>query len=64
MSDIKGLKIIRTGRDIKFEYDGQVDATNAMIIQLEAGYHPNGYGFYQHRISNGKTYWSCADCCD
>jgi hypothetical protein len=45
-------------------YDGILTEAEAAQKQLEAGYHPAGYGFYAFNVKDGKTTWQCSMSCD
>jgi hypothetical protein len=49
---------------IRWTYDGELNAIQAQQKQLEASYHPAGYGFSGYKVSNGVTTWSCSNSCD
>ena len=49
--------------------DHKLDADEAQTIQMNNGYHPNGYGFFNlkaEQCPNGKwkNVWSCWASCD
>lgn len=48
----------------KWTYDGILSSEEAAQKQLEAGYHPSGYGFYSFKVKDGKTNWECSNSCD
>jgi len=49
---------------IYFRYVGEITEDEAMEFQLEAGFHPHGYGFYSFTCKNGISKWNCLNSCD
>lgn len=52
-----------------FSFEGIVSEANALEIQRQAGYEPNGYGFYSytaktHKDGTTRTTWNCGRSCD
>lgn len=45
-------------------YDGILTEDQAREAQSSAGYHPSGYGFYDHRTDGNRTTWECSNTCD
>ena len=59
------------GNSLYFSYDGVLTESEAMELQVEYGYHPQGYGFYGFRVVTlapneieGVTSWECQRSCD
>jgi hypothetical protein len=46
-------------------YQGAISEEEARMLQIESGYHPNGYGFFEFKLNaDGTTSWKCWDSCD
>lgn len=41
-----------------------IDEDTALMLQMEMGYHPSGYGFYAFDPTISQTTWKCRDSCD
>ena len=59
------------GNSLYFSYDGVLTESEAMGLQEEYGYHPQGYGCYGFRVVTldpneieGVTSWECQRSCD
>ena len=50
--------------NIYFKYVGNMTEDGAMKLQIRAGYHPAGYGFYEFACINGIARWNCSNNCD
>ena len=50
--------------NIYFKYVGNMTEDGAMKLQMRAGYHPAGYGFYEFTCINGIARWNCDNNCD
>ena len=62
--NIRGLKVNKRNGHYHFEYDHEIDTETAQDLQKEAGFWPEGYGFYGLVVGFGKSHWMCADSCD
>lgn len=49
---------------VYFEVDGVIDLLQACKFQSECGYPHYGYGIYEFRVREGKTFWECSTSCD
>ena len=52
------------GNQIEFCANGVISSVYARNLQIDLGYDPAGYGFYDFVILNSKTYWFCRRSCD
>ena len=52
------------GNQIEFCANGVISPIYARNLQIDLGYDPAGYGFYNFAILNSKTYWFCRRSCD
>ena len=59
------------GSSLYYSYNGVLTESEAMELQGEYGYHPQGYGFYGFRVVTldpneieGVTSWECQRSCD
>lgn len=50
--------------NIIFETPYKINVNQATEVQIQLGYHPNGYGFYKFRSSDFGTRWECSQSCD
>ena len=50
--------------NIYFKYVGDITEDGAAALQMKAGYHPAGYGFYSFACINGIARWNCSNSCD
>jgi len=48
----------------KFMVYSEISEEKACDLQLKAGYHPHGYGFYAFRVEHGISSWLCHYSCD
>ena len=52
------------GNQIEFCANGVISSIYARNLQIDLGYDPAGYGFYDFAILNSKTHWFCRRSCD
>lgn len=52
------------GNQIEFCANGVISPIYARNLQIDLGYDPAGYGFYDFAILNSKTHWFCRRSCD
>ena len=50
-------------KNILWTYDGILTENEAYDMQSNAGYAPQGYGFYRYNVSNGHTTWLSSNKC-
>jgi len=58
------VKIVYGERDHTFSIDKEITESEAIEMQIQAGYHPAGYGFYKFKSENGISTWMCGSSCD
>ena len=58
------LKRIRNSRMFEFTFPQEITEHEAMELQINAGYHPAGYGFYAFKATSTESTWKCGDSCD
>lgn len=61
---VQDVAVIRSGRSIIFTVPYKITEEQAETLQLESGYHPNGYGFYKFRLKDNHSSWECRTSCD
>ena len=58
------VTISSKGNQIEFCANGVISSIYARNLQIDLGYDPAGYGFYDFAILNSKTHWFCRRSCD
>lgn len=61
---INDITVSSNGNQIEFCANGVISPIYARNLQINLGYDPAGYGFYDFAILNSKTYWFCRRSCD
>ena len=64
INDVTIDKHINGRKTHRFSVPFKITLQEARQLQLEASYHPNGYGFYGFLITHKGTTWYCSDSCD
>jgi hypothetical protein len=49
---------------ITFTVPRPINEFDAYGLQMDLGYHPNGYGFYFPNDGKSHTTWRCSNSCD
>ena len=55
------LKKEHLGRELRFSCKGEISKQEAILYQIDQGYHPAGYGFHDliYNSKEDRTYWKC-----
>jgi hypothetical protein len=64
MPDQSKLKISRDPKCITFHYPAKLTEKEAVELQINAGFHPAGYGMDGFRAIDTLSSWSCYASCD
>lgn len=60
----KDLIVSNQGSMRLFSVPYLISRDDALRLQLQAGYNPQGYGFYAFTPTKEKTTWKCGNSCD
>ena len=61
---VDDVYVSKVSRGITFTIRGRISEEDAKELQMLKGFHPNGYGFYDHSTTATHTTWKCYNSCD